>query len=133
MKRLLLIFALFLLTSLVNANDITIDPTIEGQKNFVITCDYPTERTDGTLLTIDEIVRIDFFVHVDSVISPAGSNDAECSQSYDATLLADGRYTYFQVAVDTEGRTSGYSDGVNVTIIRLSPPKSPTNSVVVAF
>lgn len=128
--KLKLILPLLLLLSF-STNAVTLDPTIEGQKVFTITCKYPIEREDNTPLSIDEIAQINFFVEKDGVggYLPAGENTTACRQVYDTTLISDGVYVYAATVVDTDGRESLYSESVTLTIKRLVNPKPPTGVI----
>ena len=127
MKYLILLLTL-LITS--QANAITIDPTIPGQTTLTITCTYPIAREDGTLLTIGEIAKVNFFVKKsggDGGFIPAGENTTACKQIYDMTLVADGTYIYEVATVDTDGRESVLSNEMFTAIVkRLPNPNTPT-------
>lgn len=105
-----------------------IDPRVTPSKT--LTCDYPTQRTDGTTITVSEIQRIDFYVSNDAgaTWSPAGSNNAACSQVYDMTQIVNGDYQYAARTVDTGDRESVMSVASDVTVLwSLTEPEAPTN------
>ena len=121
---------LLLLSFSVFANDLTFDPTIEGQTTLTITCEYPIEREDGTSLAINEIVKINFFVEKNGAGGwlPAGENTTACQQVYDLSQVPDGVYVYAATAVDTDGRESQISaTNVIATVKRLANPNAPAS------
>lgn len=121
MKKLLLLT--LLISSSVLANNITLDPTVEGQKILTITCDYPVEREDGTALAIGEIAKVAFHVEKNGVggYLPAGENMTDCRQVYDMTLVPNGVYVYVVTAIDMQKRESLYSTtNVTATVKRIA-------------
>lgn len=110
------------------ANELTIDPTLDGQKTLTVTCEYPIEREDGTPLTINEIAKVNFFVEKNGIggYSPAGENTTACQQIYDMIQVPDGVYVYRATVVDTEGRESLFSsEFVTATVKRVANPNAP--------
>ncbi len=132
-KLILAIFVAVVLLSgsSVIANDLgEIDPSLGVFTKIALTCKYPIKRTDGTSLAINEIAKVNFYVEKNGVggYVPAGSNDAECKQVYDLTIIADGSYVYTVTAVDTDGRESAHSAAVvSMVVKRLPPTQAPKN------
>jgi len=131
MKNLYLILIAVFISSMasfaVKANEVNIDPTVQGQTTLTVTCEYPIEREDGTPLALNEIAKVNFFVVKDGLRTAAGSNDTECKQVYDMAVVPDGVYLYVVQTEDTGGRTSSDSDDfVIATVKRLPNPRSPT-------
>ncbi len=138
MNKLLLITALLLTSFDAYAVNLILDPTIEGQKNFTVTCEYPVEREDNTPLDVSEIAKVNFFVEKNGAggYLPAGENTTACRQVYDISEIPDGVYIYAATVTDTDGRESIYSSAdnvVNLTIKRLASPKPPAGVTVVHF
>ncbi len=124
----LLIFAIT--TSYAVAGNLgSIDPTLPGQSTLTISCSYPVEREDGTVLAINEIAKVSFFVEKDGIggFLPAGENTTECKQVYDLSQVADGDYAYAVTATDTNDRVSVLStERLTLTLKRITSPKTPT-------
>ena len=123
MKKLI---SIFLFLFMLPAWALEVDP---GEKpTFTITCDYPTEREDGTALTQAEIAQINFYVSTDqSTWTPAGFNTSACRQVYDLSQIADGQYYYAATTIDTAGRESIRSMVVDLLVKRSSDPNPPAN------
>lgn len=111
-----------------NANELTFDPTLPGQKTLTITCDFNLMREDNTPMVIGEIAYASYYISTNNgPFINANVNTPTCRQVFDMTQLADAKYIYAVTETDTDGRESVHSlELVTALVKRLSLPKSPT-------
>lgn len=109
-------------------NVIHIDPTLPNERTMTLTCTYPTEREDGTVLSIEEIAHIALYWTKDGDRVLHGINENECKMIVNTTELDDGKYAFTVTTVDTDGRESPDSiEIVELVITRRSNPNPVTN------
>lgn len=125
------LFTLVMLLWGPTVNPAEIDPNLEGEATKILTCTMPIARTDGTLLAVDEIAEIQFYVSVDTeplVWEPAGDSQVLCAVEIDFTDVPDGLYYYTADALDTEGRRSVKSPTpMDMMVKRLANPAPPSD------
>lgn len=87
----------------------------------------PTEREDGTSLSMDEIDRYDLYADGALLTTLAGG----MNESYSGTLMP-GLHCFAMKTIDTGNRESVFSGEVCKTVTSNSAPNSVTISVTVA-
>lgn len=110
------------------AQTYTIDPTIPGQSKVQISCDMPIEREDGTILAIDEIKQINYYITKNDVRIAEPIISSDCVEIFDLSTVEDGKYVYSITAVDVDHRESKEAPThVTVNVKRLAPSTPPLN------
>lgn len=86
--------------------------------SYTVTCDPPTERTDGTPLSISEIDHYNWFV--DGVLDGISTG---CSYE---VIRPGGLYSITASTTDTDGLSDGQSPPFLLTL-QNAPPRPPGN------
>ena len=102
---------------------------VQWSQGFIAGCDNPTERTDGTPMTVAEIDRVEYFIDpVDQNPDPlytipmvGGCQD----MAVDTRQFPVGDYFRFAKTIDTDGLESDLSAGIPFSI-QKARPKPPS-------
>ena len=101
---------------------------IQWSQGYTAGCDNATERVDGTILTLGEIARVEYYIDpVDGNPTPLHTviMSGGCADTFvDTKQFPVGDYFRYAVTVDTDGLVSDMSVGAMMTI-QKSRPKSP--------
>ena len=84
--------------------------------SYTVTCDPPTERTDGTPLALSEIAEYNWLVD--------GSLDGTSTACLYTVTRPDGIYTVTATTMDTGGLTGPESPGKLIELV-TAPPMPP--------
>ena len=101
---------------------------VQWSKGYTAGCDNPTEREDGTPLSVEEINRVVYQITQDGSTVYEILMMGGCKDTYVDTksFVPAGEYLLHGYTVDTEGQESSLSSpGVTLTV-QKAKPKAPS-------
>ena len=96
-----------------------------------ITIALPTQRTDGTALTPDQIASIAIFDSASATPATPIATLQGAATAYTTSQLAPGAHTFTAEVTDSSGNVSAMSNAATVTVpTPLAAPNPPTITAV---